>query len=82
MNESVNNHIKQVSIEVEKQQKAKEEEMKMQQEFTKNKNTLNEAMSKAVGYYVDGNGSPLTTTDGKAIEYKNEADKPIIDWNT
>jgi len=58
------------------------QEKEKQAEFTKNKNTLNEAMSKAVGYYVDGNGSPLTTTDGKAIEYKNEADKPIIDWNT
>jgi molybdopterin-biosynthesis enzyme MoeA-like protein len=58
------------------------QEKEQQAEFTKNKNTLNEAMSKAVGYYVDGNGSPLTTTDGKAIEYKNEADKPIIDWNT
>lgn len=53
-----------------------------QAEFTKNKNTLNENMSKAVGYYVDWNGSPLQTTDGKVIEYKDEADKPIIDWNT
>ena len=39
-------------------------------------------MSKAVGYYVDWNGSPLQTTDWKVIEYKDEADKPIIDWNT
>lgn len=62
------------------------EDLKQEKEkqalFTKNKNTLNEAMSKAVGYYVDGNWTPLTTTDGKAIEYKEEADKPIIDWNT
>ena len=35
------------------------EDLKQEKEkqalFTKNKNTLNEAMSKAVGYYVDGN---------------------------
>ena len=53
-----------------------------QAEFIKNKNTLNEKMSKALWYYVDWNGSPLQTTDGKVIEYKDEADKPIIDWNT
>ena len=53
-----------------------------QAEFIKNKNTLNEKMSKALWYYVDWNGSPLQTTDGKVIEYKDEADKPIIDWDT
>ena len=58
------------------------QQKEQQAEFTKNKNTLNENMSKAVGYYVDWNGSPLQTTDWKVIEYKDEADKPIIDWNT
>lgn len=76
---SLNDLAKTYAINLNKQL---EREQKIQDEFVKNSNTLDEKMSKARGYYVDWNWTPLKTTDGAAIEYKDDADKPVIDWSS
>ena len=48
MNQSVDNHIKQVTVETERQQKLQDEERKTQAEFVKQQNTVNKDMSQAL----------------------------------
>lgn len=58
------------------------EDAKQKSEYQKWANTVNEAMSKVKGYYVDGNGQAIVATDWKPVQIPAEAPmKPIFqDW--
>lgn len=58
------------------------EDAKQKSEYQKWTNTVNEAMSKVKGYYVDGNGQAIVSTDGKPVQIPEKAPmEPVFkDW--
>lgn len=51
------------------------------EEMAKNKNIVNEQVSKAQGIYIDGNGNPMVTASGQTIPYTGDT-KTIYDGST
>lgn len=58
------------------------EDAKQKSEYQKWTNTVNEAISKVRGYYVDGNGQAIVWTDGRTVQIPAKAPmEPVFkDW--
>ena len=63
----------------ESMQQYQAQQAEQQATFQKNQNTLNKDMSSALGYYVDGNWSPLLSSEWTTIAFKKDMPAPIFD---
>lgn len=70
--------MKQMQYVTETYQKIADDAQTRLTEWTKNANTVNTDMSTAMGYMVDGNGTPLYNSDGSRIEVPEAPPMPPV----